>query len=63
MKLLLTCAMLKKKENQNASILLLKDRRKGQCFFHYSQFEAEIIQEEKYKDENFNVKINYPEGR
>ena len=64
MKILLTCTMRKKKENQYTSSLLLKDWRKEQyLFFHYLQFEAEIIQEKKCKDENFNGKRDYPKVR
>ena len=64
MKILLTCTMRKKKENQYTSSLLLKDWRKEQyLFFHYLQFEAEIIQEKKCKDENFNRKRDYPKVR
>ena len=36
MKLLLTCAILKKKENQHTSSLLLKDWRKDQYLFFFT---------------------------
>ena len=39
------------------------EQRSISFFFHYPQFEAEIIQEEKCKDENFNGKRDYPKGR
>ena len=55
MKLLLTFGILKKKESQRISRSLLEDWRKDQyLFFHNPQFEVEIIEEEKCKDENLN---------